>query len=166
MQRSNVRTLIIKIKKATNMIKTKSIYKPVEEEDGLRILITRFYPRGVKREKYDIWVRELAPSAELLKRYKNKEIDWDNFKTTLLNELRDNLESVEVIQTLHSQSQFGDVTLLCYEKDGCPCHRHLVRDLMEDPRLLQSNFVSENTDNHKIIPVQIHVSHEKALVVP
>ena len=166
MQRSNVRTLIIKIKKATNMIKTKSIYKPVEEEDGLRILITRFYPRGVKREKYDIWVRELAPSAELLKRYKNTEIDWDNFKTTLLNELRDNLESVEVIQTLHSQSQFGDVTLLCYEKDGCPCHRHLVRDLMEDPRLLQSNFVSENTDNHKIIPVQIHVSHEKALVVP
>lgn len=125
------------------MIKTKSIYKPVEEEDGLRILITRFYPRGVKREKYDIWVRELAPSAELLKRYKNTQIDWDDFKTTLLNELRDNLESVEVIQTLHSQSQFGDVTLLCYEKDGCPCHRHLVRDLMENPKLLQSNFVSK-----------------------
>ena len=65
------------------MIKTKSIYKPIEEEDGLRVLITRWYPRGVKREKYDIWVRELAPSAELLKRYKNTEVDWDDFKITL-----------------------------------------------------------------------------------
>ena len=58
------------------MIKTKSIYESVEKEDGLRVLITRWYPRGVKREKYDVWVRELPPSALLLKRYKNSEIEW------------------------------------------------------------------------------------------
>ena len=62
------------------MIQTKSIYSPIDEKEGLRVLITRFYPRGVKREKYDVWVRPLSPSAELLKQYKNSEIDWNSFE--------------------------------------------------------------------------------------
>lgn len=148
------------------LIKTKSIYKPLEEEDGLRVLITRYYPRGVKREKYDIWVRELAPSAELLKRYKNTEVNWDDFKITLLSELRDNIDSVEAIHALQSRSNMQDVTLLCYEKDGCPCHRHMVRELIEEPRLLDAKFVPEHTNNHKRRSVDIHISYEKAVVVP
>ncbi len=148
------------------MIKTKSIYKPIEEEDGLRVLITRWYPRGVKREKYDIWVRELAPSAELLKRYKNTEVDWDDFKITLLSELRDNMDSVEAIHALQARSNMQDITLLCYEKDGCPCHRHMVRELVEDPRLLQSKFVPENTNNQKSTPMEIHIANKKRLVIP
>ncbi len=139
------------------MIRTKSIYKQVDEEDGLRVLITRFYPRGVKREKYDIWVRSLAPSAELLKRYKNNEIDWNDFKDTLFCELRDNIDSVKVIYTLQTKNLMQNITLLCYEKDGCPCHRHMVRDLIEDPRLLQSNFVSEDTNDQKSTSMTVHV---------
>ncbi len=148
------------------LIKTKSIYKPIEEEDGLRVLITRYYPRGVKREKYDIWVRELAPSAELLKRYKNTKVNWDDFKITLLSELRDNIDSVEAIHALQSRSNMQDVTLLCYEKDGCPCHRHMVKDLIEDPRLLESNFVPENTDDHETIPIPVHISDKETLIIP
>jgi len=76
------------------MIKTKSIYKTSDEQDGLRVLITRFYPRGVKKEHFDVWIRDLAPSQALLKRYKNSEIDWNDFKTGLLTELRDNVDSL------------------------------------------------------------------------
>lgn len=141
------------------MIKTKSIYKPVEEEDGLRVLITRYYPRGVKRDKYDIWVRELAPSAELLKKYKNSEIDWNVFTTSLLSELQNSLHSIEAIHALKIRNQIQDITLLCHEKDGCPCHRHMIRDLIEDPALLQSNFVPENTNDQKTASMTIHVSN-------
>lgn len=148
------------------MIRTKSIYKQVDEEDGLRVLITRFYPRGVKREKYDIWVRSLAPSAELLKRYKNDEIDWSDFKNALFCELRDNIDSVETIYTLQTKNLMQNVTLLCYEKDGCPCHRHMVRDLIEDPRLLQSNFVPENTNDQKSTPMMVHIPDKETLVIP
>ncbi len=35
-----------------------------EPEDGTRILTMRFWPRGVRRERFDAWMRELAPSAE------------------------------------------------------------------------------------------------------
>lgn len=148
------------------MIKTKSIYKPVEQEDGLRVLITRYYPRGVKREKYDIWVRELAPSAELLKRYKDSEIEWSDFSNMLLSELRGNMHSIEAIHALQTTGLMQDITLLCYEKDGCPCHRYMVRDLIEDPTLLQSNFVSENTDNQKSASMSVHVSDKEALLIP
>lgn len=147
------------LSKRKQMIKTKSIYAPLAEEDGLRVLITRFYPRGVKREKYDIWVRDLAPSAELLKKYKNEEINWNEFKINLLSELRENIDSIEAIHALQTRSNMQNITFLCYEKDGCPCHRHMVKDLVEEPMLLNSNFVPENADDHKIIPVKIHVSN-------
>lgn len=143
------------------MIRTKSIYVSADQEDGLRILITRFYPRGVKREKYDIWIRSLAPSAELLKRYKNTDINWNDFKTTLLSELRDSIDSVEAIYTLQAKSLMQNITLLCYEKDGCPCHRHMVRDLIENPRLLDAKFVPKHTNNHKLAPMKIHVANKK-----
>ena len=132
------------------MIKTKSIYKPVEKEDGLRVLITRWHPRGVRREKYDIWVRELAPSAELLKKYKNSEIKWADFSKSLLSELQDNTDSIEAIHALQTKGDMENITLLCHEKDGEPCHRHMVKNLIEEPSLLlESQFVPENTDNQK-----------------
>lgn len=124
------------------MIKTKSIYNPIEKKDGLRVLITRYYPRGVKREKYDIWVRELAPSAELLKRYKKSEIKWNDFTSTLLSELQNNLDSIKAIQDLQNKNHMQDITLLCHEKDGDNCHRYMIKELIDDPKSLQSNSVS------------------------
>jgi len=44
------------------LIKTKSIYDKKELSDGTRILITRYYPRGIGKEKFDRWYRELSPS--------------------------------------------------------------------------------------------------------
>ena len=37
----------------SEMIRTKSIYDPKEESDGIRILITRYWPRGIKKEHFD-----------------------------------------------------------------------------------------------------------------
>lgn len=36
----------------SEMIKTKSIYDPKEENDGIRILITRYWPRGIKKRTF------------------------------------------------------------------------------------------------------------------
>ena len=35
-------------------------------EDGTRILVMRYWPRGVKREQFHIWMRDLAPSRNYL----------------------------------------------------------------------------------------------------
>ena len=51
------------------MTKTKCLYDPVEQSDGDRILVTRYWPRGISREHLAItdWLRELAPSKELIR---------------------------------------------------------------------------------------------------
>ena len=119
------------------MIKTKSIYNPKEYGDGIRILVTRFYPRGVRKSHFDNRVRELAPSAELLQNYKNHSIGWEEFAMYFKEELQ-NDTSIEIINKLRSTRR--NITLLCYEPDGTPCHRHLLHDIIDDPSLLFDNF--------------------------
>jgi Active DUF488-N3 subclade len=59
-------------------------------------------------------------------------------------EIRENIDSLDAIYALNEATRSTDTTLLCYEKDGQPCHRHLVRDLIEKPCLLWSIFESED----------------------
>jgi uncharacterized protein YeaO (DUF488 family) len=49
------------------MIKTKRWNEPAEASDGLRLLISRYRPRGVRKgeEPWAEWWRPLAPSREL-----------------------------------------------------------------------------------------------------
>jgi len=51
------------------MIKIKRVYEKSEDEDGIRILVDRLWPRGFTKEKasIDLWLKDIAPSAELRK---------------------------------------------------------------------------------------------------
>jgi hypothetical protein len=44
------------------MLKTKSVWTPIDREnDGLRILATRFRGRGMRTSRYDVWMRQGRP---------------------------------------------------------------------------------------------------------
>jgi uncharacterized protein YeaO (DUF488 family) len=45
----------------------KRAYEPVDRLDGLRILVDRLWPRGIKKTtlKLDRWIREVAPTPQL-----------------------------------------------------------------------------------------------------
>jgi len=49
------------------MLKIKRVYDPPEPGDGLRFLVDRLWPRGLKKEALglDGWLKELAPSDGL-----------------------------------------------------------------------------------------------------
>lgn len=111
------------------MVKMKSIYAEKTKDDGHRILITRYYPRGVKKTHFDDWVRELAPSKELLKQYKEGEITWEKFEKKFIMQMNDE-KSIEKLQSLSVHAKKKPITLLCYEKNDHECHRHLVQDLV------------------------------------
>ena len=147
-------------------IKTKSVFEPADDNDGLRILITRYYPRGIKRELVDCWVRELSPSPDLLFRYKQGRCDWSGFKTRFLAELCNDIPGIEMINTLHDYAMTGDITLLCYERNGSPCHRHIIRDIVETPVLLSGHFKPEHANNHKRTSVKKLISHQETLNLP
>ncbi|UOE51236.1 DUF488 family protein [Mucilaginibacter sp. SMC90] len=52
-------------------IKVKRVYETYAKEDGVRILVDRLWPRGIKKEdaQIDKWFKEIAPSSELRKWY-------------------------------------------------------------------------------------------------
>jgi uncharacterized protein YeaO (DUF488 family) len=124
-------------------VKTKSIYDLQDPEDGVRVLITRHYPRGVKKDRFDQRIIALSPSRELLSSYREGKKDWDQFSESFLSELRANPKSLEAIRSLHALSRTQPVTLLCYERSGVPCHRYLVRDLVGAPDLLSGRPEAE-----------------------
>ena len=51
------------------MIQIKRVYDPPAQTDGMRILVERLWPRGIKKEalKLDDWRKDAAPSTELRK---------------------------------------------------------------------------------------------------
>ena len=57
-------------------IKIKRAYEPEEKTDGLRILVDRLWPHGIKKEDLhvDIWLKEIAPSTALRKCF-NHDVD-------------------------------------------------------------------------------------------
>lgn len=123
------------------MIKTKSIYHPKDnKEDGLRVLITRFYPRGVKKTHFEIWMRELAPSKKLLNEYKTNKKTWNQFIKDFKSELQANKDSLQAIKDLSFKAKSNDVTLLCFEKDNTPCHRHLLKKIIQNSKYLKMDF--------------------------
>jgi len=129
------------------VLKTKSIYKPKERGNGKRILVSRLHPRGVKKSQYDLWLKELSPSLDLIHEYKNEKITWKKFFSKYKKELQENLMAVEIMQELYKKSKASNITLLCFEPDGVPCHRHLLREIIKKPKLLNENFTPKFVDN-------------------
>jgi len=67
----------------------KSIYDPKAKNDGFRLLVMQYWPRGVKKQKIDAWYRELGTSKELIKTWNAGKITWAEFKTRYLADLKD-----------------------------------------------------------------------------
>ena len=51
-------------------LRVKRIYEPPSSEDGLRVLVDRLWPRGIRKDaaRIDIWLKDVAPSDALRRR--------------------------------------------------------------------------------------------------
>ncbi len=63
-------------------IRLKRAYDPPEPDDGVRVLVERLWPRGVKKETLalDEWLKDIAPSPELRKWYGHEVEKWEEFR--------------------------------------------------------------------------------------
>jgi uncharacterized protein YeaO (DUF488 family) len=78
----------------------------------------------------DEYVRELAPSRELLQAYRNGEMDWARYRHQFLIEMKRE-GSLREIHRLSKSARESTITILCVCKYEEKCHRSLVRDLIE-----------------------------------
>ena len=112
---------------------TKRIYAPPSPEDGTRVLIMRLWPRGIRKEKVDLWLKELGPVKELLREFLDKKIDWAGYTPRYLAGLA-RPEAQEAIARVRELARDGRVTLLCGCADETHCHRSLLAAYLKAPR--------------------------------
>jgi uncharacterized protein YeaO (DUF488 family) len=112
----------------------KRIYSEVKEDDGLRILVDRLWPRGISKEKakLDYWLKEIAPSNELRKRFHSEDGDFELFRQQYIEELKSGLqkETLNKLEEIVSKQE-GKVTLLFGAKDEENNQAVILRELLE-----------------------------------
>jgi len=108
-----------------------------ERGEGLRLGTVRHPPRGVPKDQhaarnfYDVWVPELAPSAELLRRGQAADSarDWSAFVKRYRREMTAP-EKVHLLRLLAALSVTTDFSVGCYCADETRCHRSVLRALL------------------------------------
>jgi uncharacterized protein YeaO (DUF488 family) len=95
------------------MIHIKRAYEKPLPEDGVRVLVDRFWPKDLdeKHAKLDLWLQEVAPSVELHQAFRHH-IDptrWEEFQRLYWDELKDKHRSIKL---LREKSRAGVLTLV------------------------------------------------------
>src|SRR5439155_1040593 len=80
--------------------------------DGTRVLIMRLWPRGIRKSRVDLWLRELGPVIELLRAFRGGKVDWAEYRRLYRAGLR-RPEAKAHIAEVRRLARSGTVTLLC-----------------------------------------------------
>ncbi len=107
--------------------------------EGPRLGTVRRPPRGVpkadfaKRDFYDVWLPNLAPSAELVAEALSADDDkaWAAFARKYRAEMKQS-DASHLLDTLATLSHHASFALGCYCEDEARCHRSLLRGLLEE----------------------------------
>lgn len=78
-----------KVNKVTHDIVIQRAYEDPAPEDGYRVLVDHFWPRGRSKIvlKLDDWARDIAPSAELIHWFGHDPARWQEFRSRYRAEL-------------------------------------------------------------------------------
>jgi uncharacterized protein YeaO (DUF488 family) len=107
----------------------KSVYDKPEPSDGKRILVMKLWPRGISKDKVDLWMKDLGTDRELIRKWKDGKISWDRFAAEYRKSLRG---KEDLLTNLAEESKAGTITLLCTDKDASRCHRSLLKSAIEE----------------------------------
>ena len=113
------------------MIMTKSVYSP-RSGGGARVLVSRYWPRGVKKESVDLWIKDLGPSPALIKSWKAGKITWAEFRKRYAAE-RGSEEwkaAFDELKAYLGALKGKDATLLCTCREGEHCHREILKEML------------------------------------
>ncbi|HEX8152272.1 MAG TPA: DUF488 family protein [Thermoanaerobaculia bacterium] len=112
---------------------------PRNPDEGLRLGTVRRPPRGVRKERiatedwYDVWLPQLAPSAELvaLALAATSPGDWTKFVRRYKAEMRE-ADTARLVAFLAALSRQTNFAVGCYCEDEARCHRSVLRELLAD----------------------------------
>ncbi len=122
-------------------IETKCLYDDYRNIGQLRVLVSRYWPRGKSWEELnlDMHLPELGPSGKLLKKYKDQikspyQLAYPLYIDEYVAEMKDNPKAIRALQLLNRLSFVLEIELLCFELEGEACHRYTLKDILRNER--------------------------------
>ena len=113
---------------------------PRSAGEGLRLGTVRRPPRGVrkddyaKRDYYDVWMPELAPSGDLVSWALSEPFTdkrWAKYEKAYRGQMR-KPPAARLISLLAALSHQTDFSIGCYCADPTRCHRSILRALLAE----------------------------------
>ncbi|HET9112131.1 MAG TPA: DUF488 family protein [Ktedonobacterales bacterium] len=118
----------------SDRIATKRVYDMPAPEDGERILIDRLWPRGLSKERarVDLWLKDVAPSAELRTWFGHDPARFDEFRQRYEAELARE-PGRAAFALLREHAERGRVTLVFGAQDATHSNAAVLRELLARP---------------------------------
>ncbi|WP_298354548.1 DUF488 family protein [Rhodoblastus sp.] len=110
-------------------IRIKRAFEKASGDDGLRVLVDRLWPRGLRKEDaaIDLWLKELAPSAELRIWFGHDPVRWEEFRRRYLAELA---PKSALLDEIRRSAAGRKLTLIYAAKDQAHNQAVVLRDLL------------------------------------
>lgn len=114
-------------------IHIKRIYETPTDSDGIRVLIDRVWPRGIRKEDALLteWIKEIAPSTTLRKWFGHKEERFQEFSKNYVQELK---EQEALVEKLLGYAEKKRLTLLYGAKDEKHNQAVVLKNYLENYR--------------------------------
>lgn len=98
-------------------VRVRRIYDAPEPGDGKRVLVDRLWPRGMSKERAELfeWCKDVAPSPQLRQWYGHDPAKFDEFAKRYRAELGD-AGQAKALEKLRELAHDGTVTLLTASK--------------------------------------------------
>jgi uncharacterized protein YeaO (DUF488 family) len=114
-------------------VRLKRAYEPAAPEDGVRVLVDRLWPRGLRKADaaIDCWMKDIAPSTQLRQWFGHEPERWPEFRRRYSRELQQRAAAVEELREL---ARGGRVTLVFAAHDEVHNDAILLRDALLQPK--------------------------------
>jgi uncharacterized protein YeaO (DUF488 family) len=108
-------------------VRLKRAYEPASSEDGVRVLVDRLWPRGLRKidAVIDRWLKEIAPTTELRRWFGHDPGRWSEFRRRYVVELG---QHVAAIDGLRDMARTGIITLIYGARDDQHNQAIVLRD--------------------------------------
>ena len=109
----------------------KTVYDKPSPDDGKRILVMTLWPRGIRKESVDLWIRGVGTNRELIKEWKSGKVTRTEYEKRYYNDMKGE-DKKKLVREIAGYAKEGPITLLCSCKDPNLCHRSLLKKLVEE----------------------------------
>jgi uncharacterized protein YeaO (DUF488 family) len=112
-------------------VQVRRVYEAIRDDDGIRVLVDRIWPRGMTKAKagLDEWCKDVSPSTELRKWYGHDPGKFDEFAQRYTTELQEPARA-QALDHLRELATGQRLTLLTATKAADISEAHVLAALI------------------------------------